>query len=88
MLAGKRILLVISGGIAAYKALELIRRLKDRGVAVRAILTRGGAEFITPLSVAALVLRSMVLSRSSRKSSGPLARLERAEAHEQRQDGD
>jgi phosphopantothenoylcysteine decarboxylase/phosphopantothenate--cysteine ligase len=54
MLAGKRILLVISGGIAAYKALELIRRLKDRGVAVRAILTRGGAEFITPLSVAAL----------------------------------
>jgi phosphopantothenoylcysteine decarboxylase/phosphopantothenate--cysteine ligase len=54
MLAGKRILLVISGGIAAYKALELIRRLKDRGAAVRAILTRGGAEFITPLSVAAL----------------------------------
>ena len=54
MLAGKRILLVISGGIAAYKALELIRRLKDRGASVRAILTRGGAEFITPLSVAAL----------------------------------
>jgi phosphopantothenoylcysteine decarboxylase/phosphopantothenate--cysteine ligase len=54
MLAGKRILLIISGGIAAYKALELIRRLKDRGAAVRAILTRGGAEFITPLSVAAL----------------------------------
>ena len=53
MLAGKRILLVISGGIAAYKALELIRRLKDRGAAV-AILTRGGTEFITPLSVAAL----------------------------------
>lgn len=54
MLAGKRILLVISGGIAAYKALELIRRLKERGAAVRAILTRGGAEFVTPLSVAAL----------------------------------
>jgi phosphopantothenoylcysteine decarboxylase / phosphopantothenate---cysteine ligase len=54
MLAGKRILLVISGGIAAYKALELIRRLKDRGAGVRAILTRGGAEFVTPLSVAAL----------------------------------
>jgi phosphopantothenoylcysteine decarboxylase/phosphopantothenate--cysteine ligase len=54
MLAGKRILLVISGGIAAYKSLELIRRLKDRGAGVRAILTRGGAEFITPLSVAAL----------------------------------
>jgi phosphopantothenoylcysteine decarboxylase/phosphopantothenate--cysteine ligase len=54
MLAGKRILLVISGGIAAYKSLELIRRLRERGAAVRAILTRGGAEFVTPLSVAAL----------------------------------
>lgn len=54
MLAGKRILLVISGGIAAYKSLELIRRLRERGVAVRAILTKGGTEFVTPLSVAAL----------------------------------
>src|SRR5260221_651459 len=54
MLAGKRILLVISGGIAAYKSLELIRRLRERGVSVRAILTRGGAEFVAPLSVSAL----------------------------------
>ncbi|MDZ4735320.1 MAG: bifunctional phosphopantothenoylcysteine decarboxylase/phosphopantothenate--cysteine ligase CoaBC [Rhodospirillaceae bacterium] len=54
MLAGKRILLVISGGIAAYKSLELTRRLRDRGASVRAILTHGGAEFVTPLSVAAL----------------------------------
>ena len=54
MLAGKRILLIISGGIAAYKALELTRRLKDHGATVRAILTRGGAEFVTPLSLAAL----------------------------------
>jgi phosphopantothenoylcysteine decarboxylase/phosphopantothenate--cysteine ligase len=54
MLAGKRILLVISGGIAAYKSLELIRRLRERGATVRTILTRGGAEFVTPLSVAAL----------------------------------
>ncbi len=54
MLAGKRILLVISGGIAAYKSLELIRRLRERGVGVRAILTKGGAEFVTPLAVAAL----------------------------------
>lgn len=54
MLAGKRILLIISGGIAAYKSLELIRRLKERGVRVRCILTPGGAEFVTPLSVAAL----------------------------------
>jgi phosphopantothenoylcysteine decarboxylase/phosphopantothenate--cysteine ligase len=54
MLAGKRILLVISGGIAAYKSLELIRRLRERGAGVRSILTKGGAEFVTPLSVAAL----------------------------------
>lgn len=54
MVRGKRILLIISGGIAAYKALELIRRLKERGAAVRCILTASGAEFVTPLSVAAL----------------------------------
>ena len=54
MLAGKRILLIVSGGIAAYKTLELIRRLRERGAAVRCILTRGGAEFVTPLSLAAI----------------------------------
>jgi len=53
-MTGKRILLIISGGIAAYKCLELIRRLKDRGASVRCILTAGGAEFVTPLSVASL----------------------------------
>ncbi len=50
----KRILLIIGGGIAAYKSLELIRELSRRGVKTRAILTRAGAEFITPLSVASL----------------------------------
>lgn len=54
MLQGKRILLVVSGGIAAYKALELVRRLRERGASVRSILTRAGAEFVTPLSLAAL----------------------------------
>jgi len=54
MLAGKRILLIVSGGIAAYKALELIRRLRERGASVRAVLTAGGAQFVTPLSLAAL----------------------------------
>jgi phosphopantothenoylcysteine decarboxylase/phosphopantothenate--cysteine ligase len=53
-LKDKRILLVIGGGIAAYKSLDLIRRLRERGAKVRAILTAGGAEFITPLSVAAI----------------------------------
>jgi phosphopantothenoylcysteine decarboxylase / phosphopantothenate---cysteine ligase len=49
-----RIVLIIGGGIAAYKALDLIRRLKERSVAVRCILTKAAQEFITPLSAAAL----------------------------------
>lgn len=53
-LAGKRILLVIAGGIAAYKVLEVIRLLRRRGIDVTAILTEGGEKFVTPLSVAAL----------------------------------
>ncbi|RMD94839.1 MAG: bifunctional phosphopantothenoylcysteine decarboxylase/phosphopantothenate--cysteine ligase CoaBC [Alphaproteobacteria bacterium] len=54
MLQGRRILLIIGGGIAAYKSLELIRRLRERGAAVTPVLTRAGAEFVTPLSVSAL----------------------------------
>lgn len=54
MLANKRILLIIGGGIAAFKTLDLIRRLRDRGADVRCVLTAGGAQFVTPLSVAAL----------------------------------
>src|SRR5690349_10825183 len=54
MLDGKRILLVIGGGIAAYKSLDLIRRLKERGAAVRCILTKAAQEFITPLAAGAL----------------------------------
>ena len=49
-----RILLIIAGGIAAYKSLEVIRRLRERSVRVRAILTAGGAKFITPLAVGSL----------------------------------
>lgn len=48
------ILLIISGSVAAYKSLDLIRRLRERGVVVRCIITRGGTEFVTPLSVASL----------------------------------
>ena len=51
---GRSILLIIGGGIAAYKSLELIRRLAERGIGTRAILTGAGAEFVTPLSVSAL----------------------------------
>jgi phosphopantothenoylcysteine decarboxylase/phosphopantothenate--cysteine ligase len=53
-LVGKRVLLIIGGGIAAYKCLELIRRLRERGAQVRAILTEAGSHFVTPLSVSSL----------------------------------
>ncbi|MER2534879.1 MAG: bifunctional phosphopantothenoylcysteine decarboxylase/phosphopantothenate--cysteine ligase CoaBC [Rhizobiaceae bacterium] len=53
-LSGKRILLVISGGIAAYKALDLIRRLRERGASVRCVMTKAAQHFVTPLSVGAL----------------------------------
>ena len=53
-LAGKRILLVIGGGIAAYKSLDLIRRLRERGASVRCILTAAAQQFVTPLSARAL----------------------------------
>ncbi|UNC15033.1 bifunctional phosphopantothenoylcysteine decarboxylase/phosphopantothenate--cysteine ligase CoaBC [Acidiphilium multivorum] len=53
-LAGRRVLLVIGGGIAAYKALELIRLIRKEGGAVRAVITAGGEKFVTPLSVQAL----------------------------------
>ncbi|MGJ8546422.1 MAG: bifunctional phosphopantothenoylcysteine decarboxylase/phosphopantothenate--cysteine ligase CoaBC [Sulfitobacter sp.] len=54
MLAGKHILLIIGGGIAAFKSLDLIRRLRERGAQVTPVLTRAGEEFVTPLSVSAL----------------------------------
>jgi phosphopantothenoylcysteine decarboxylase / phosphopantothenate---cysteine ligase len=54
LLHDRRILLIISGGIAAYKSLDLIRRLRERGAAVRAIMTAAAQHFVTPLSVASL----------------------------------
>lgn len=53
-LSGKRILLIIAGGIAAYKSLDLIRRLRERGALVRCVMTKAACEFVTPLSVGAL----------------------------------
>jgi phosphopantothenoylcysteine decarboxylase/phosphopantothenate--cysteine ligase len=50
----KRVLLIVGGGIAAYKCLELVRLLRKSGIAVRCILTKGGEAFVTPLSLAAL----------------------------------
>lgn len=54
MLAGKRILLIIGGGIAAFKSLDLIRRLRERGADVVPVLTRAAEQFVTPLSTSAL----------------------------------
>ncbi len=54
MLTGKRILLIIGGGISAYKSLDLIRKLRERGAAVTPVLTGAATEFVTSLSVAAL----------------------------------
>src|ERR1700712_1201697 len=54
MPAGKRVLLIVGGGVAAYKSLELVRLLRKAGVAVRPVLTKAGAEFVTPLSLSAL----------------------------------
>jgi phosphopantothenoylcysteine decarboxylase/phosphopantothenate--cysteine ligase len=53
-LGGRRILLIVAGGIAAYKALELVRLIRKQGGAVRCVLTEGGAEFVTALSLQAL----------------------------------
>ena len=54
MLGGKRILLIIAGGIAAYKSLELIRRLRECGAVITPVMTKASEQFVTPLSVAAL----------------------------------
>ena len=58
-LKSSRILLIVGGGIAAYKALDLVRRLRERGAIVRTVLTQAGAQFVTPLSLAALSGRSV-----------------------------
>ncbi len=59
MLSGKRILLIIGGGIAAFKAQDLIRRLRERGAEVIPVLTKAAEEFVTPLSVSALAAQKV-----------------------------
>ena len=53
-MTSKRILLIVTGGIAAYKSLELVRLLKRQGIAVRAVMTQSATEFVTPLSMAVM----------------------------------
>lgn len=66
-LSGKRILLIISGGIAAYKSLDLIRRLRERGASVRPVMTSGAQEFVTPLAVGALAADHVFIDLFSRQ---------------------
>jgi len=66
-LSGKRILLIISGGIAAYKSLDLIRRLRERGASVRPVMTKGAQEFVTPLAVGALAADHVFTDLFSRR---------------------
>ena len=64
-LQGRKILLCVGGGIAAYKALELVRRLRERGALVQVAMTEGAQQFVTPLSFQALSgqpVRTMVAS--------------------------
>jgi phosphopantothenoylcysteine decarboxylase/phosphopantothenate--cysteine ligase len=75
MLTGKRILLVISGGIAAFKALDLIRRLRAEGATVRCIMTQSACEFVTPLSVAALSAQPVYLDTFSLKDESEMGHI-------------
>src|SRR6188474_1143537 len=52
--SARKILLIISGGIAAYKSLDLIRRLRERSIVVRVVMTKAAQQFVTPLSVGAI----------------------------------
>ena len=52
-MAAPRILLIIGGGIAAYKSIELVRLLRKAGMTVRCVITRAGEQFVTPLTLAA-----------------------------------
>lgn len=77
---GKSVLLIIGGGIAAYKSLELIRRLAERGVKARAILTRAGAEFVTPLSVSALTSEKVYFDLFSLTDESEMGHIELSRA--------
>ncbi len=76
LLRGKRILLIVSGGIAAYKALELVRLLKKDGAAVRAVLTDAGAAFVTPLSLQALTGETVHTSLLSLTAESEMGHIE------------
>lgn len=75
-LTGQRIVLVVSGGIAAYKSLDLVRRLRERGAVLRCILTAGGAKFITPLSLSALAGTTVLEDLFATEENGATAHVQ------------
>lgn len=75
MLTGKRILLGVSGGIAVYKAVEVLRRLMDLGAEVRVVMTRNAARFVTPLTFSALSGRPVLTDEFDRSEWGPMGHI-------------
>ncbi len=82
MLNGKAIVLIISGGIAAYKSLDLIRRLKERGVRVIPIMTDGAREFVTPLAVGALSAETVFTDLFDRQAEHDVGHIRLARDHD------
>ncbi|WP_299477300.1 bifunctional phosphopantothenoylcysteine decarboxylase/phosphopantothenate--cysteine ligase CoaBC [uncultured Roseibium sp.] len=82
MLNGKEIVLVISGGIAAYKSLDLIRRLKERGARVVPIMTTGAQEFVTPLAVGALSAEKVFTNLFDREAEHDVGHIRLARDHD------
>ncbi|CTQ56901.1 DNA/pantothenate metabolism flavoprotein [Roseibium album] len=82
MLSGKEIVLIISGGIAAYKSLDLIRRLKERGARVIPVMTNGAQEFITPLAVGALAAENVFTDLFDREAEQDVGHIRLARDHD------
>jgi len=82
MLSGKQIVLIISGGIAAYKSLDLIRRLKERGARVIPVMTSGAQEFVTPLAVGALSAEKVFTSLFDREAEHDVGHIRLARDHD------
>ncbi|PVB60061.1 bifunctional phosphopantothenoylcysteine decarboxylase/phosphopantothenate--cysteine ligase CoaBC [Labrenzia sp. 011] len=82
MLSGKQIVLIISGGIAAYKSLDLIRRLKERGARVIPVMTGGAQEFITPLAVGALSAEKVFTGLFDREAEHDVGHIRLARDHD------
>jgi phosphopantothenoylcysteine decarboxylase/phosphopantothenate--cysteine ligase len=79
-LAGKKLLLIVSGGIAAYKALELVRLLSKAGCGVTAVLTKSGAQFVTPLSLQALTAEKVYTELFSLTDESEMGHIELSRA--------